>query len=70
MYRVKEVDGVFIAQKFVWFNWVGISRFYNYRFSDNKNQIEHCSYTTLEGARARIRKDKGIEVNVKYHKEK
>jgi hypothetical protein len=68
MYRVKEVDGIFIAQKLVWFYWNGISRDLSYFWLDNKAQINYCSYTTLQEARARIRQHKGIENNVKYHK--
>ena len=70
MYRVKEVDRVFIPQKFVWFYWQGISRDLRYIWLDNRSQIEYCSYTSLFEARKRIKEFKGIEDNVKYHKSK
>ena len=70
MYRVKEVDGKFIAQKLIWFYWQGISKLSSFKWLDNFSQIEYCSYDSLLEARQRIRQCKGIEENVKYHKAK
>jgi hypothetical protein len=70
MYRVKEVDGIFIPQKLVWFYWRGISASMSYYWLTNKSQIDFCSQLSLEKAKERIRDWKGIEDNVKYHKVK
>tara|TARA_R110000822_G_scaffold247746_1_gene375571 strand:- start:3 stop:215 length:213 start_codon:yes stop_codon:yes gene_type:complete len=68
MYIVKEVDGVFIPQIKHWIGWYGLSANVNQKWYSNTRQRQFCGQKSLIEARKRIRQDKGIEENVKYHK--
>ena len=73
MYRVKEVDGLFIPQKYEFLiGWEGVPREGWYLWESNFRQIQHCSFQTLEEARERIKNYK-LQIKIpkfKIHKEK
>ena len=69
MYRVKEVDGIFIPQRLCFIGWLGIDTKDKYLWFVNRYQITYCCYEFLEGARERIESYK-IQIKKpkpKYH---
>jgi hypothetical protein len=68
MYRVKEVNGVFIAQINRWYGWIGLSTNLDYTWYSDKNQFKFCKHTSLQKAIERINKEGYPENFVKYHK--
>ena len=66
-YRIKEVRGKFIPQK--WFLvWEGIDKTSDYLWNSDEHQYEWCASETLEQARARIQEYQRYKNEVKYHK--
>jgi hypothetical protein len=70
MYRIKEVDGFFIAQKLVWFNWLGIDTRDKFLWWGKEMQQKYCLFCSLEKARERIKSYKlqNKKHKVKYYK--
>tara|TARA_R110000823_G_scaffold94993_1_gene207522 strand:+ start:434 stop:670 length:237 start_codon:yes stop_codon:yes gene_type:complete len=77
MYRVKQVDGLFIAQKRqLPFGWFGVPVKGDYLWASNDNQKRFCSFETLQKAIERIQTYK-LEINlpkiktliIKYYEE-
>ncbi len=73
MYRVKEVEGIFIPQQGNFFiGWKGIDRDENHLWFGERQQMTYCTFNYLESARERIKNYKlKIKIpKIKYHKEK
>jgi hypothetical protein len=66
-YRIKEVEGKFIPQRWC-FGWEGIDRTSRYLWNSDENQYEWCAWKTLEQARTRIQEYRGYKDGIKYHK--
>ena len=72
MYRVKQVNGIFIPQKLSFIGWLGIDKVDVTLWYCFSHQIEYCNLYDLESARERIKSYK-IQINTrkfKYHKAK
>jgi hypothetical protein len=66
-YRIKEVEGKFIPQRWC-FGWEGIDRTSRYLWFSDENQYEWSAWKTLEQARARVQEYRGYKDGIKYHK--
>lgn len=63
-YRILEVNGEFIPQiRYFLFIYYGIESNNNYIYYEVKNQVEYCSKSTIQSAKAVI--DNYIEKNKK-----
>lgn len=53
-YRVVEIGGGFIPQKWMWFAWYGLDKNTQYEWYVLEYQVKHCSHETLKDAWDRI----------------